>query len=408
MRYRIIGLIALTLAAGSVGLAQTLPAPPSADAKTVAQDGNAFACDLYARLQKEEGDIFFSPYSISTALAMTYAGAKGKTAEEMATVLHFDLPPDKLHAGFAELVKRFNAQGEKRPYQLSVANRLWGQKGFTFLPAFLNLTTDKYGAGLEELDFVKQTEESRKIINAWVEKQTNDKIKDLLQKGDIETTTRLVLTNAIYFKAAWASKFLADSTKPGDFTLANGTKVKVPLMAKFEHLGYFDGGTFQALNIPYKDYALSMVVLLPRQADGLPALEKQLTAANLKQWSNKMTTHNVNLKLPKFKTTSRFNLGQTLSDMGMPTAFNPDKADFSGMTTQDQLYISKVIHKAFVDVHEIGTEAAAATAVIMNAPIGLPPKLPQATFHADRPFLYLIQENQTGAILFMGRLTNPQ
>jgi serpin B len=321
-------------------------------------------------------------------------------------VLHFELPADKLHAGFGELIQRFNAQGEKRPYQLSVANRLWAQQGYTFLPGFLSLTENKYGAGVKELDFNANPEAARKAINAWVEKQTNDKIKELLQAGDIKNVTRLVLTNAIYFKSGWAHQFWENGTKPGDFTLASGKTVKAQLMQKHEDTGYFDGGTFQAVSLPYKDNALSMIVLLPKKADGLPELEKKLTAANLKQWLAKLSEHNVNLKLPKFKTTSRFDLAKTLSAMGMPTPFTP-AADFSGMTTQEKVLIAKVIHKAFVDVHELGTEAAAATAVII-APPSAPPPLPPATFHADRPFVFLIRENATGSILFMGRITNPQ
>jgi serpin B len=405
MRYLIIGAIVVAVAAGSAGLAQPLPAKLSADAKTVAQDNNVFALDLYTQLSKETGNLFFSPYSISTALGMTYAGAKGKTAEEMASTLHFGLPPDRLHAGLAELVKHMNAKGEKRPYQLSVANRLWGQKGFGFLPAFLNITESKYGAGLEELNFMNDPEGARKIINAWVEKETQDKIKNLLVKGDIKKNTRLVLTNAIYFKSAWMHTF-PQKTNAGSFTLAGGDKIQVPLMHKSENLAYFDAGKFQVVHIPYDGHALSMVVLLPKEPNGLPELEKSLTASNLKQWITKMTTHKVDLKLPKFKTTSRFDLSKTLAEMGMPLAFSP-KADFSGMTTQDQLFIGAVIHKAFVDVHEKGTEAAAATAVILDAK-SEPPQYPEANFHADHSFVFLIRENHTGSILFMGRVTDPR
>jgi serpin B len=390
-----------------VGLAQVgPPVKLSPDATDVVKGNNVFALDLYAQLSKDEGNVFFSPYSISTALAMTYAGAKGKTAEQMASTLHFSLPPDKLHTGFAEIIKHLNAGGDKRPYELTVANSLWGQKGFTFLPGFVHTTETKYGAAFKEVDFQKETEKARQAINAWVEEKTKDKIKELLQQGDVTEMTRLVLTNAIYFKASWAKKFHVESTKEEEFTLPGGGKVKVDFMRKqFESMPYFDGGKFHLVSIPYKDDALSMIVLLPKKDSTLAELEKSLTAANLSAWLGDMKTHDVDLKLPKFRTTSRFELKKVLSDMGMPVAFTPE-ADFSGITSQTKLMISKVIHKAFVDVHEKGTEAAAATAVIV-APPSAPPQYPKATFHADRPFVFLLHEHHTNSILFMGRLNDP-
>jgi serpin B len=407
--YRPILAFALT-AVAVFGLAAVSPAQPpklSDDALNVAKSNNLFALDLYAQLGKEEGNLFFSPYSISSALSMTYAGAKGKTAQEMASTLHFSLPEDRLHAAAGELVAFLNGSGKDRPYQLSVANALWGQKGLNFLPQFLKLNETNYGAGLKEVDFVQATEPARKTINAWVEKQTNDKIKDLLKPGDLTAATRLVLTNAIYFKSPWQNKFWKESTKPEDFTLAAGTKAKVPMMHKVETTAYAEGGTLEIVAIPYKDHALSMVVLLPKKADGLPELEKQLSEANLIQWLKKLTAHQVDLKLPKFKVTSQINLKKQLSDMGMGLAFSGG-ADFSGMSTQEKLQISEVIHKAFVDVHEEGTEAAAATAVITMGGTAVPPPLPKVNFHVDRPFVYLILDTQSGAILFMGRVTNPK
>jgi serpin B len=397
--------LAALLAVAAVGQVQLVPL--TADARTVAQDGNVFGLNLYGELRKDEGNLFCSPYSISSALSMTYAGARGETAAEMAATLHFHLPADRQHAGAGVLTKYFNAEkaGQERHYQLAVANALWGQKGYSFLPAFVNLTENQYGARLAEVSFAENTNEARQTINRWVEKKTNDKIKDLIPPGAITNITRLVLTNAIYFKSPWHEKFFKGATKQEDFTRADGSKVKVPLMAKSERLLYLDGGTYRAVNIPYLGHALSMVVLLPKEAGGLPQFEKGLTAAHLDQILKKMTPHEVNLKLPKFKVTSMFDLGGTLKSMGMPLAFS-DKADFSGMTTQERLFISRVIHKAFVDVNEEGTEAAAATAVIMEGE-SKPAALPKAVFRADHPFLFLIRENQTGSILFLGRLNDP-
>jgi serpin B len=407
MRYGIIGLLAVTLVASAAGQDQSVPGPLSADAKAVVQGNNLFACDLYAQLRQEPDNLFFSPYSISTALAMTYAGARGNTAAEMAATMHFDLPPEKLHPGFGELIKHLNAPGKDRPYQLTVANRLWGQQGYNFLPEFLKLTEDQYRAGLKEVNFAGATEAARQEINAWVEKQTQDKIKELLKKGVLNVNTRLVLTNAIYFKAPWAVPFEEAATKPGDFTLASGDKAQVPMMHKAEKkLLYLKGKDFTAVQIPYKGHELAMVVLLPNTADGLAAVEKSVSAAQLNTWLKQMTLHKVDLKLPKFKVTSEFSLKTVLSDMGMKSAFDPKAADFSGMTSPTKLFISAVIHKAFVDVNEKDTEAAAATAVVMQGK-SEPPEYPHATFHVNRPFLFLLKEQQTGSILFVGRVTDP-
>ena len=247
-----------------------------------------------------------------------------------------------------------------------MANALWGQKGFDFLPDFLKLVKDNYGAGLSELDFVKDTEGSRKTINDWVEKQTQDKIKELLKPGMLVPGTRLVLTNAIYFKSSWADQFNKEATKDEPFHLAGGNDVKAPLMHRTGHYGYFEEDTLQGLKLPYAGNELSMVVLLPKKADGLADLEKALTAEKLDGWMKKFGGEKVIVALPKFKTTSEFNnMEDQLQALGMKVAFSGGAADFSGMDGKKDLFISKVVHKAFVDVNEEGTEAAAATAVIM-------------------------------------------
>jgi serine protease inhibitor len=385
------------------------------DAATVVKDSNSFALDLYGQLAQKDGNLFFSPYSISTALAMTYAGARGETAMQMANTLHFTLEQERLHPAFANLGKAIQGGDPRRKYQLQIANRLWGQKDFHFLPDFLQTTENHYGGGLKQVDFINAREEARNIINAWVLEQTKDKINELIQPGIFTVDTRLVLTNAIYFKAAWKRPFSTAKTQDGDFTLADGKKVKAKLMRGSNRTNYFKGEGFEALELPYEGFnpggdqpELSMIVLLPNQADGLPAFEKMLTATRLKQWlarlSNpRLSDHMVDVTLPKFKLTSEFMLKDVLSQMGMPLAFDRLRADFSGMTTSDRLFISHVVHKTFVDVNEVGTEAAASTAVMMDR-VSAP--LP-ATFRADHPFVYLIRDNRTGSILFLGRVVNP-
>ena len=406
MCFRVTLLCGSALALALTGLAEE-PAPEKigGDAAAVVKGNNVFALDLYSRLRQKDGNLFFSPYSISDALAMTYAGARGQTAEQMATTLHFALPPQRLHPAFGELIRYLNAGGKQRKFQLSTANALWAQKDYTFLPDFTRITKNDYQSGLKEVDFVTATEQARKTINHWVEEQTRDKIKDLIPPRALDRTTRLVLTNAIYFKSAWAHPFYKGATKKEAFHLSNNKKVQVPMMHINETLRYRDGGTFQVLELPYQHYQLSMFVLLPKKADGLADLEKALTSARLDDWLKGMKTHQVNVALPKFKFSAEFSLKDVLSKMGMPLAFT-NRADFTGMTTRGRLHIDEVLHKAFVDVNEKGTEAAAATAIIAKE--AAEAILPRANFRADHPFVFLIRENRTGSILFMGRVANPR
>jgi serpin B len=378
------------------------------DVAAVVKGNNEFAFDLYARLRGPGGNLFLSPYSISTALAMTYAGARGRTATQMAKTLHFSLDQARLHPAFAALIREVNgAAQEQRTYELHVANALWGQKGFPFLPRFLKQIQDNYGAGLKLVDFAKDTEGARRIINAWVEKQTKNKVKELFKPRVLDRLTRLVLANAIYFKGSWQSAFPKKSTVKGDFLLTASKKVRVPLMHQEQELKYHDGGTFQMLELPYKDRELAMVVLLPRKTDGLAELEKSLTADRLAAGLARLKTHQVAVTLPSFQVTAEFALKSTLAALGMPDAFNDNAADFSGMDGRKDLVIQAVVHKAFVDVNEEGTEAAAATGVAVGLKCAAP-LIPRAVFRADHPFVYLIRHNQTGSILFLGRLTNPR
>ena len=376
--------------------------------RAVVKGNNAFALDLYAKLSARDGNLFFSPYSISTALAMTYAGARGDTAKQMAKALHLGPNGKPLHDAFGELVSYLNAAGKKKGYQLSVANALWAQKGYRFLDDYLTLVTGTYEAGLSNLDFAKATEAARKTINKWVEKKTQDKIKDLFKPGTLNAASRMVLTNAIYFKGDWASQFDKENTNDLPFHLAapegKPAQVDVPMMLQTAKFKYAETDKLQALELPYGRGDLSMIVLLPRQVDGLGHLEKALSSENLSGWLSKLRKRKVTVFLPKFKMTSEFNLNKTLSSMGMTDAFT-DKADFSGMDGTRYLFIQAVVHKAFVDVNEEGTEAAAATGIgvgVMMAPE------PPAVFRADHPFVFLIRDKSTDSILFLGRVMNPK
>jgi serpin B len=373
---------------------------------SLVEGNNHFALELYGKLSDTPGNLFFSPNSISTALAMTYAGARGETAEQMSHVLHFERSHEKLHEAFAALRTQLRPQGEKPGFQLSVANRLWGQRGFHFLPDFLGITRDAYGAELAQVDFAEQADTARQSINQWVEERTQGKIRNLIQPGVLTPLTRLVLTNAIYFKGDWSRPFPKAATREEDFHVSTHEKIRIPLMHKFDdyRLAAVDG--MKMLEIPYGNGELSALVLLPDRVDGMPELERKLGAESLRRWESSLAKRKVDVFLPRFKLTSQFSLGEVLSAMGMPLAFDRQKADFSGMSSEDELFISAVLHKAFVDVNEEGTEAAAATAVVMTVRAAIAPAQP-AVFRADHPFLFLIKDRRSGSILFMGRVVNP-
>ena len=373
--------------------------------KVVAQDNNRFAFDLYGKIRGGSGNLFLSPYSISTALAMSYAGARGETARQMASTLHFSSDGDGLHSALAGLADQLNGGVKPKPYQLDIANALWGQQGLGYRSEFLKLLETSYRAGLRTVNFHGDPEAARKTINQWVEAQTRDKIRDLLGPGVVDSMTDLILTNAIYFKGSWETPFPRSATRDDDFT-AEGRKKPVPTMHMTADFKHFQGDTFQALELPYTDGDLSMVVLLPDETHVLGGLEGSLTAEKLDGWIAKATRKKVVVSLPRFKMEYGFDLSKTLQSMGMKDAFGR-KADFSGITKDRDLYISAVIHKAFVDVNEEGTEAAAATATKFGArAIGKTP--PPAIFRADHPFLFLIRDVKSGSILFLGRVMNPK
>jgi serpin B len=378
----------------------------AADRTAVTLGNNAFAVALYGRLRNQSGNLFFSPESISTALAMAYAGARGDTASQMAKTLHYTLPPAKLHPAVGALLSDLNAAHQD--YQLSLANALWAQQGYTFLDDFLSLLKTDYGAGLNQVNFKGAPEAARLTINQWVEQKTQDKIKDLLQPGALRPDTRLVLTNAIYFKGNWETQFDKAQTKNEDFHLSPEQTATVPLMHRDGRFSYFDGGSFQVLEVPYKSKDLSLIIFLPKDPGGLPGLEQSLTDSNLQQWLRQLVSvPKVIVTVPKFKMTQQFELGTTLSTMGMPQAF-AGNADFSGMTGHRDFAISEVVHKAFIDVNEEGTEAAAATAVTMRSLAMRAPEGPPPIFRADHPFVFMIRDNRSTGILFMGRMADPR
>jgi len=388
----------------------TSPNVTQSEQALLVEGNTAFAFKLYQALREESGNLFYSPYSISLALAMTYAGASGETTQQMADALQFMLDPARLHPAFnwldAELASRGQgAQGKDgKGFRLNIANAIWGQKGYEFLPAFLDVLAENYGAGLRLLDFINETEQSRVAINKWISDQTAGRITDLIPPGAINELTRLVLTNAIYFNAAWEYPFNDKVTTNGLFYLLDGGQVTVPMMKQTESFGYTAGGGYQAVELPYDGDELSMVILLPASGN-FEAFEQGLQAQQVDDIIKALQNTRVSLTMPKFEFDSEFSLKDTLSEMGMPDAFSPENADFSGMTGNHELFISDVIHKAFVAVDEAGTEAAAATAVIVGTTAV--PTEPAVTVTIDHPFIFLIRDIQTGAILFVGRVLNP-
>ena len=379
-------------------------AQESSDLKVVVDGNTKFALNLYQKLKDTEGNLFLSPYSISTALAMTYAGARDNTAKQMAETMHFSLDQKQLHPAFAELRVTLNAVQQRRKVTLHVANSLWPQKGYPFLKEYLCLTKKYYGVTITPVDYKAARKAASKTINKWVKDKTKKKIKDIIQPGVLNALTRLILVNAIYFKGNWASQFRKSATKDVPFYLTQKESVSVPMMNQEETFGYAEYENIQILKLPYIGYDLSMLVLLPKKIDGLADLEKSLTADNLERWRNRLYNKEVYVFLPRFKMTSQFYLGEMLKSMGMADAFNNNKANFLGMDgNPNWLYIATVIHKAFVDVNEEGTEAAAATAVATKCAGGSPPLV----FRADHPFLFLMQDNTTGSILFIGRVVSP-
>ncbi len=373
--------------------------------QTLTKDNTAFALDLYQRVRAKEGNLFFSPFSISIALAMTYMGARGQTESDLAKALHFGVLKSELPGAYAALAERLADIRKEKQLALNVANSLWCQRDYPFTKEFLNLNRQYFDAEVGLVDFANESDAARKQINAWVARKTEDKIKDLLAPNTLDPMSRLVLCNAIYFKGDWAQQFEPIMTRPADFFVSPGRKVQTPIMfreAAIKGRHFDDVSVFE---LGYKGAALSMIVILPDVLDGLGKLENRLNPTRLARWLgdlNQSKATNAIIFLPKFKMTSQFNLAQTLATMGMSSAFNEGTADFSGMTGNRKLFISAVTHAAIIEVNEEGTESAAATMQLAVEGIHEGP-----IFRADHPFLFLIRENQTGSILFLGRVVDP-
>lgn len=395
----------MLLLAGASGLLAQSGAVSNNDLSSVVDSNNQFAIDLYVKINAQDTgkNIFVSPFSVSTALAMTFEGSSGNTRKQMASVLHFDLPDADRQAGYSALLAATSAGHGKR-YKLDVANALWGQKGCIFEASFLNATGKFYGGALKSVDFAGNTEGARMEINTWVEDHTAKMIHDLIPKGAIDPHTPLVLTNAIYFKGKWASPFKPAVTKDAPFNVSDSVKVLVPMMQQTGRFRYVHENGVAAIELPYADDDLSMVAILPD--NDIEKMGESLSLNNIRQLSVDMFPQEIDVFLPRFKMEAAYGLAGMLSEMGMSDAFSEKTADFSGMTGQHNLYISKVLHKARVEVNEEGSEAAAASAIIMAHRMARK-NINNEVFRADRPFLFMIVHNSTGAILFMGRLSNP-
>ncbi len=378
-------------------------APAPAAAPTPAETANRIAFKFYGAEAAKPGNVFFSPYSMYTAFSMAYEGAKGRTAEEIASVFGYPAAPEALRADAAKLRRGLAAAAKGSEF--TQANAFWVQRGYNFLPGYIKTLRTAYGGEVRNADFRMRTEAARAEINKWTAARTQQKIRELFPADSLTALTRLVLVNAVYFKGLWAAPFKKDMTFEADFTKTGGEKVKAKMMTApgTREAEYAETGDYQALRLPYKGGGLAMLLLLPREGKTTADLEKGLDAARLAQIRGGLAREKVRVFLPKFSFSSGFKLNDALAGLGMPTAFT-DKADFSGMDGSKGLYIQSAVHKAFVEVSEEGTEAAAATGVGMGLK-SMPMDL--LVFRANRPFLFFIEEPKSGLLLFMGRLENP-
>ncbi len=394
-------------AAGGAGdvMRETRPTVPADDLTAAVSGNHDFAVRLYQRLASSEGNLVCSPYSISVALGMTYAGAGGETAAQMARVLDFSLPPPRLHPALNRLDLDL-ASGSDETFTLRAANALWGQQGVTFQPAFLDTVGRNYGGGLRTVDFRADSEGARRGINGWVSEQTEAKIPELLAPGDLDDEVLLVLTNAIYFLGKWQLPFEPASTRPRPFHLLGGESVEVPFMGQKAYFGYADLDGVSLLELPYEGGRVSMLLALPDEGM-LGPLERAMTGEAFGQVDQALAPTEVILRLPKWRFETRLKLADTLREMGMGDAVDPLRADFRGITTDLPFYIGEVIHQAMVAVDEEGTEAAAATAVVGRAGAA-PPQTEPIVMTFDRPYLFFIRDRATGSLLFCGRVADPR
>jgi serpin B len=412
---RLIPLATLVIAGCHVGhtsIEDPAPGPVSPPTERQADDfagaANGFAMDLWGELRSSEGNLAVSPASISMALGMVWGGARGRTAEQIASGMHLS---EGYHSAAGAVLSTWNDPG-RQDYELAVANRLFGQTGRKWQEEFLALTAETYRAPLVPMDFGGSPEPSRLAINEWIASRTKDRIRDLIPQGGILPTTRLVLTNALYFRADWATEFDPSLTRDEPFFTGDGPRT-VPTMHETLRARFGRTGGVRVLELSYRGGEVSMLLVLPEARDGLPALEERLSVDLLEKWDQALGWEQVQVAMPRFRMESDrpLSLREPLAALGMTDAFDPEAADFSGIAAplangRQALYVDDVLHKAFVQVDEGGTEAAAATAVVLNVKSAVqldPPK----EFTADHPFLFFIRDTASDAILFMGRVTEP-
>ena len=395
----------------SVHAREMAPVVAGGDSADLVAGNTAFALDLYEAIVGSDENLFYSPYSISLALAMTYAGAKGETEKQMAESLRFSLPQNRLHPSFNVMDLALTSQareGDKGGFELSIANSVWGQEGHGFLADYLDTLALNYGVKVRDVDFRGQPQDARIRINDWVSKETEGRIEDLLSPDAIDHFTRLVLSNAVYFKAEWRSPFDERATSRAPFYAFDGGESRVEMMRQTGSFSYARGDGYQAVELPYRGSDMSMVIVLPDE-DTFTVFEGSMDVAKLDGVLQELESHRVQLAMPRFQLEASLDLADTLGEMGMPNAFDEKKAEFQGMDglsclagDDECLLISDVVHKAFVSVDEAGTEAAAATAVVVGIVKSVPEEPIELTI--DRPFIFLIRDRETGAVLFLGRV----
>ncbi len=387
------------------------PVPSKEDTAAPVKAISSFALKMHQGLsQKEKGNLFYSPMSVHTIMTVAQNGAAGSTLEQLVRALDLSVATDNNQSAYQMLLARINSplvlKDGTKAYTLNIANALWRQTGFSFNEEFLSDSEKKFCSEIEPLEFAKP-DLAADTINNWVEEKTNHKIKKLISSEDIALTTRLILTNAIYFKGSWEKKFKKSATIKQPFKIADGLQSDAWMMHQTERFKYFENDSIQLLSLPYQGGELSMNIILPKDSSSINQLEQSLTSSQLSDWQIQAQAERVEVSFPKFKFSQRFNLNDLFLGLGATDAFSPGLANFSRMTAEQQLYIAKIIHATFIDVNEEETEAAAATAVVMRANGALMAPQVTKTFCADHPFLFTISHNPTGAILFMGRIMDP-
>jgi serpin B len=373
------------------------------DLELFIRGNNEFALELYGCLRRHKGNLFIAPFSISSSLALAYAGARGDTAAQIAKVLHFSVEQESVHRAFARLLNH-SSEEKATSARLHIANAVWGQKGHGYATTYVRLIEKYYGSKLIETDFASDLVQSLELINRWAQDRTHGRIKNFLNKQDLDTDCRMVLTNAVYFKAPWTAQFSKSATSYDTFWLTTDKKVKVPMMQQHGLFDYCDTGELEMLGMGYGTSSLGMFVILPKKGKTLDSIERAFTGKSLSEWIDKLRPHKVDVVMPKYTVTGEFRLGKELASMGMGLAFS-NSADFTGITSQAGFRLRDVVHKTWLSVCEDGTEAAAATATVADVAISAPPR---ASFRADRPFLFLIRDGSNTHILFVGRITDPR